>query len=168
MRAAGMRVACVTNAPRINAEFMLRAIGLCWNATVDGSTAATTTTTAATTTTNSTSSSSSERFSFDTLVIGEECSASKPDPAPYLEAIRRLDLLASPHSCLVFEDSKSGIMAGNAAKVGAVIGLCTTHSGEVLLGMGAHHTANDFAEMSVEGLAGIWRECVQQASTAEA
>jgi HAD superfamily hydrolase (TIGR01509 family) len=48
------------------------------------------------------------------LVLTRDCYArSKPDPEPYLEAVRRLGL--SPDRCLVIEDSERGLAAAKAA-----------------------------------------------------
>lgn len=48
------------------------------------------------------------------LVLTRDCyTRSKPDPEPYLEAVRRLGL--SPERCLVIEDSERGLAAAKAA-----------------------------------------------------
>ena len=52
---------------------------------------------------------------FETLVIGDECAAAKPDPEPYLVAMRRLGL--QPAQCVALEDSPSGAAAAVAAGV---------------------------------------------------
>ncbi|MEM7219054.1 MAG: HAD family phosphatase [Pseudomonadota bacterium] len=53
-----------------------------------------------------------DRF-FRVRVCGGEASASKPDPAPFLQAARLLG--AEPIHCLVLEDSPNGVRAGVAA-----------------------------------------------------
>ena len=151
MRANGFMIACVTNAPRVNAEFMLTQIGLSWNDSSSGSSS------------SSRSDKKNGNFKFDCLVVGDECSASKPSPAPYLEAMRRLTLLQSqaeplsehiqPDICCVFEDSPSGITSGLAANASLVIGLCTTHSVDKLVqSCGAHVAVSDYTSMSVASL----------------
>ena len=52
------------------------------------------------------------RFFHDT-VCGTDVKFSKPDPAIFLEAARRLAL--DPRDCLVLEDSYNGVRAGHAA-----------------------------------------------------
>ena len=52
------------------------------------------------------------RFFHDT-VCGNDVKFSKPDPAIFLEAARRLAL--APRDCLVLEDSYNGVRAGHAA-----------------------------------------------------
>ncbi|MFQ1702645.1 HAD family hydrolase [Loktanella agnita] len=110
----GWVCAVVTNAPRINADAMLSAIGL--------STA------------------------FDTLVIGDECSAGKPDPAPYLEALARLG--TDPATAIAFEDSPSGILAARAAGL-FTYGLRTSLSHDQLTQAGASATLADFTDTAL-------------------
>lgn len=50
---------------------------------------------------------------FHDIVCGYDVQASKPDPAIFLEAARRLRL--APQDCLVLEDSFNGVRAGHAA-----------------------------------------------------
>ena len=47
------------------------------------------------------------------VVIGEECTRPKPDPAPYREAMRRLGV--TPSRSIAFEDSPSGLRAARGA-----------------------------------------------------
>lgn len=64
---------------------------------------------------------------FDTVVTADEITKGKPDPMGYLLAAEKLN--AAPSECIVFEDSFSGIQAGNAAGA-RVIGLATTNPAE--------------------------------------
>ncbi len=57
---------------------------------------------------------------FDVTVCGDEVPARKPDPAPYLQAMRALGV--APAACVVIEDSVVGIAAGLAAGA-AVLGV---------------------------------------------
>ncbi len=50
---------------------------------------------------------------FDVTVCGDEVTALKPDPAPYLQATAELDVDAA--RCVVIEDSPVGVTAGLAA-----------------------------------------------------
>ncbi len=52
-----------------------------------------------------------DRFVF--TIAGDEVERTKPFPDPYLEALRRLDV--DPSSCVVLEDSPTGVAAGEAA-----------------------------------------------------
>ncbi|MEL6598477.1 MAG: HAD-IA family hydrolase [Pseudomonadota bacterium] len=103
--------AVVTNAPRENAEAMLRAIGL--------------------------------RDRFDTVVIGAECAAPKPDPEPYRAAMRMLG--ATPECSIAFEDSGSGIRAA-AASGAYTFGLRTGLDDAMLRAAGAQETLADYTD----------------------
>eukprot|EP00308_Calcidiscus_leptoporus_P013077 CAMPEP_0119362646 /NCGR_PEP_ID=MMETSP1334-20130426/9651_1 /TAXON_ID=127549 /ORGANISM="Calcidiscus leptoporus, Strain RCC1130" /LENGTH=228 /DNA_ID=CAMNT_0007377881 /DNA_START=103 /DNA_END=789 /DNA_ORIENTATION=+ len=86
---------------------------------------------------------------FDTVVIGDECAAAKPNPEPYLEAMRRLRVAAG--ECLAFEDSPSGAAAAVGAGV-LTYGLLTSQSEGALLDAGCHAVIRDFED------AALWRE----------
>jgi HAD superfamily hydrolase (TIGR01509 family) len=92
VRAAGLRSALVTTTPRRLADLVLRSIG----EITPGVPA------------------------FDVTVCGDEVPARKPDPAPYRQAMAALDV--RPESCVVVEDSQSGIASGLAAGA-AVLGV---------------------------------------------
>ncbi|MFV0334512.1 MAG: HAD family hydrolase [Tropicimonas sp.] len=84
---------------------------------------------------------------FDTLVIGDECSRGKPDPAPYLEALRRL---ATPASrALAFEDSPTGIHAARDAGI-TTIGLRSMLDDVALRAAGATASIADFADPALK------------------
>ncbi len=105
----GGRTAVVTNAPRANAELMLKATGLAGR--------------------------------FDTLVIGDELERAKPDPLPYLTALRLLG--GTPGQAVAFEDSSSGVKAASSAQVwtfGMLGGLDEAR----LRAAGAHAVIRDF------------------------
>ncbi len=77
------------------------------------------------------------------LVIGEECRAPKPDPAPYLAAMAALG--ADPAHSVAFEDSRAGLEAARAS--GAfVYGLATGLAPDELLQAGAHRAIRDFTD----------------------
>jgi len=77
------------------------------------------------------------------LVIGGELARSKPDPLPYLTALKVTGALAR-HS-VAFEDSLSGVRAAHAAGL-AVIGMTTTLNSTTLIEAGATFAAQDFTD----------------------
>lgn len=80
---------------------------------------------------------------FDAVVLGDDVSAAKPDPAPYREALRRL--VCAPNRALAFEDSPSGVRSALGAGV-AVVGLATTQTPEALRAEGADPVVGDFED----------------------
>ncbi len=56
---------------------------------------------------------------FDAIVCSEDYQRGKPSPDPFLEAALRLDV--APESCLVFEDTATGIAAATAAGMQSVL-----------------------------------------------
>jgi len=86
---------------------------------------------------------------FELLIIGDECARAKPDPEPYLAAMRQLG--AEPRHCLAFEDSQSGMRA--AARSGAyAIGVRSGLSHERLCEAGAKATIADYTDASLPTL----------------
>lgn len=76
-----------------------------------------------------------ERFNlkefFPVIVTAEDVVNGKPDPEVYLKAAQLLG--SEPSSCIVIEDSLSGIKAAQAAGMKA-IGITTTHTAQELYG----------------------------------
>lgn len=79
----------------------------------------------------------------ETVVIGDECERGKPDPAPYLEGLRRLG--ADPTASLAFEDSPPGIRSAVGAGL-PTIGLRSMLDDAALRAAGAAVTIADFAD----------------------
>jgi beta-phosphoglucomutase len=80
---------------------------------------------------------------FSVILDDSFVSRGKPDPEIYLKTAQSLGF--SPNSCIVLEDSLSGVAAGKAAGC-KVVGITTTHTLEEL-----HHSdlvINNFDEIS--------------------
>lgn len=78
------------------------------------------------------------------LVPADEIERGKPDPEGYCKAARLLRV--APPTCIVFEDTRPGIEAAEAADMTA-IGLLTTFPAEAL---GCDWTIRDFRDIRVE------------------
>jgi len=83
------------------------------------------------------------RDAFQTIVIGEECIRGKPDPDPYLEAMRQLGV--GPAESIAFEDSPSGVRAAHAAGIWT-IGIRSALDDAALRAAGADATLADFTD----------------------
>jgi HAD superfamily hydrolase (TIGR01509 family) len=126
-RARGLRQAIVTNAPRENADRLLRAIGL--------------------------------RERFETVIVGSELPRGKPDPLPYLTALKCLQCDAE-HS-IAFEDSLSGVRAAAAAGI-FTVGIETSLGPDLLLKEGASLVIKDFRDAALRTLIGIQEPICQR------
>ncbi len=84
---------------------------------------------------------------FEATVNGLDVERRKPHPDIFLEAAKRIGL--SPESCLVVEDSTSGLAAGLSAGC-RVLGLCTTNSADAM--QDAHWIADDLSKAPDECL----------------
>merc|ERR1712224_1031990 len=87
------------------------------------------------------------------LVIGAECTRAKPFGDPYIEGMKRLG--KTPEECIVFEDSRSGIAAGKAAGVSAIVGIRSNLDDAKLRAHGATATMKDWRELTPEMLVGL-------------
>jgi HAD superfamily hydrolase (TIGR01509 family) len=88
---------------------------------------------------------------FDIIVLSDEVEAVKPDPAPYAEALRRLDV--TPEAALAFEDSVSGIASAVGAGV-PTAGIASTQEPNKLLKAGVFMVAEDFTDPGLRALIG--------------
>jgi len=94
---------------------------------------------------------------FDVRVDGVDAKrlglAGKPDPALFLEAVRRLGV--GPADAVVVEDALAGVDAGHRGGFGLVVGVDRTGIGEALASGGADVVVRDLAELHVDA-DGIW------------
>jgi len=109
-----LKRALVTNAPRLNAEFMLEVLGI--------------------------------KEVFHTVILAEDCTAGKPDPAPYQVALNKLKI--NPKNAIALEDSPSGIRAAVAADI-PTIGIASTHNPQILQAVGAFMAIPDFTDLQL-------------------
>jgi len=96
------------------------------------------------------------RDAFATIVGAEDAPRTKPDPAPYLEAVRRLASRASglgPADCLAVEDSMPGIAAALGAGL-KVLGVAHTYPAEKL--RAAHRVVDSLVGVDAPGLRGLF------------
>lgn len=86
---------------------------------------------------------------FTTCVDGTDAARlhlpSKPDPAMFLEAVRRLDV--QPEDAVVLEDAIAGVKAGVAGGFGLVVGVDRSGHGAQLAEAGADLVLTDLTEL---------------------
>jgi beta-phosphoglucomutase len=101
-------------------------------------------------------SSLSLRDAFRAIVAAEDAPRTKPDPAPYLEAARRLAEWApglAPADCVVFEDSMAGVDAALGAGM-KVVGVA--HSYPAVELRAAHRVVDSLAGFDAASLRGLF------------
>ena len=116
---AHVQLGIVSNAPRANVDMILRGLRARTDCT------------------------------FQVIVSGEDVTAAKPNPEPYLQAMRLLGV--APAECIVFEDSVSGVRSGVAAGC-RTVGITTTQSVQELVALGCSEAIANFTEVAVGGL----------------
>jgi HAD superfamily hydrolase (TIGR01509 family) len=120
--------ALVTNAPRLNAYFMLETLGI--------------------------------KEAFEIVVLGEECVAGKPDPAPYQQGLSKLGVKAE--ETIALEDSPSGIRSAVGAGI-RTVGIASTHDPKKLCEVGVFMAVPDFTDFQLRTvLNSLLKEVVTQ------
>lgn len=84
----------------------------------------------------------------DFIVASGDTENAKPSPEPYLKAIQIFKI--SPCKCIVFEDSKSGILSGKSANPKCLIGIDTSYSKEELESTGVDICLSNFSNMNMD------------------
>jgi beta-phosphoglucomutase len=94
---------------------------------------------------------------FAAIVGVEDAARTKPDPAPYLEALQRIAGRSGdglpPADCLAFEDSMPGIASALAAGL-KVVGVAHSYPADKL--RAAHRVVDSLVGIGVDGLRGLF------------
>lgn len=72
----------------------------------------------------------------DVLVPGNKCPKPKPFPDPYLSACEQIGIPSK--KCIVFEDSKVGILSGRTIQPKCLVGMKTVFTEDTLTKLGVH------------------------------
>jgi HAD superfamily hydrolase (TIGR01509 family) len=88
----------------------------------------------------------------DFLVTSEDCVLGKPAPEPYLKAIARYRGGIGREMCLIFEDSKSGLLSAKSVGPKGVVGIETIYSTADMKKHGAVLSIRDFVGLEIESL----------------
>ena len=93
----------------------------------------------------------SEWFDRSLVVFDDGLYPGKPEPYPYIRAAEKLGL--TPESCIVFEDSMSGIQSATLAGIGRVIAVEPSLDSEKLKALGGvHKITNGFENLDLHEL----------------
>ena len=96
------------------------------------------------------------RDAFEAIVGAEDAERTKPDPAPYLEAARRLAARTvglTPEECVAFEDSMPGIASALVAGM-KVVGIAHSYPAEKL--RAAHRVVDSLVGLDAGTLRGLF------------
>ncbi len=96
------------------------------------------------------------RDAFQAIVGAEDAERTKPDPAPYLEAARRLAARTpglGPAECVAFEDSMPGIASALGAGM-KVVGVANSYPAEKL--RAAHRVVDSLVGLDAGSLRGLF------------
>jgi HAD superfamily hydrolase (TIGR01509 family) len=83
---------------------------------------------------------------FRAMILSDDLPHAKPHPLPYLTGLEKLG--GAANVSVAFEDSKSGVQAASAAKLG-VVGVTTSIAPDVLKANGATITVPDYTDAAL-------------------
>jgi beta-phosphoglucomutase len=98
------------------------------------------------------------RDAFETIVGAEDAPRTKPDPAPYQEALGRLGGSGNgldPAECLALEDTMPGIASALGAGM-TVVGVAHSYPAEKL--QAAHRVVDSLVGIDVDDLRGLFKD----------
>ena len=84
----------------------------------------------------------------DFIVVGNECSRSKPYPDPYIDAINKYNVV--PNKVIIFEDSKSGLLSARQTNPACIVGVTTSYSRSELLKLGANMAIDNYVGLLLD------------------
>lgn len=84
----------------------------------------------------------------DHVIIGNECKRPKPYPDPYETAIQLLHTTAE--HCVIFEDSKSGILSAKGVSPRCIIGVDNGTNGHILEELNIKTRITSYIKMSIQ------------------
>jgi HAD superfamily hydrolase (TIGR01509 family) len=85
------------------------------------------------------------------IVIGNECSRPKPYPDPYLTAMQLLK--TTPNQCMIFEDSKSGLLSAQAAAPRMIVGVNNGTNEHILRELNIKTQITSYNNMNIDSIA---------------
>jgi hypothetical protein len=80
----------------------------------------------------------------DFIICGSECANGKPNPEPYLTAMKRYNI--KNDKCFIFEDSTSGILSGRITHPKCLIGIQTIYTHSELMNYGVDTTITNYID----------------------
>ena len=88
--------------------------------------------------------------SLDFIISGDECINGKPDPEPYMKAIKKYNIVND--KCIIFEDSKSGILSGKSINPKLLVGIETIYDKNNILSYGVDFSIKNYLKLNINDL----------------
>jgi HAD superfamily hydrolase (TIGR01509 family) len=92
----------------------------------------------------------------DFIISSDDCKNGKPSGEPYALAMKKYDML--PDKCIIFEDSKTGIISGRMNTPRLLIGIETIYSSNELIQYGADCAISNYSNMNVDRICELKRD----------
>ena len=86
----------------------------------------------------------------DFIISSDDCINGKPDPEPYVKVINKYNI--SNNKCIIFEDSKTGILSGKSVSPKVLVGIETIYNSIELKNIGVDLSIKDFTNLSIHNL----------------
>jgi HAD superfamily hydrolase (TIGR01509 family) len=83
----------------------------------------------------------------DFVITNSDCLYGKPNVEPYRRAVKKYNI--QHDKCIIFEDSKSGIMSGKSMTPKLLVGIKTIYTHEELIKYGVHITIDDYIGLKI-------------------
>jgi HAD superfamily hydrolase (TIGR01509 family) len=86
----------------------------------------------------------------DFILSSDDCINGKPDPEPYVNVINKYNI--SNNKCIIFEDSKTGILSGKSVSPKVLVGMETIYNSIELKNIGVNLSIKNFTNLSIHSL----------------
>jgi len=86
----------------------------------------------------------------DFIISANNCINGKPDSEPYLKAIEKYNI--DNNKCIIFEDSKSGLLSGKGINPKLLIGIETIYSTNELINFGVDLSITNYCDVNINDL----------------
>jgi HAD superfamily hydrolase (TIGR01509 family) len=86
----------------------------------------------------------------DFIISAEDCVNGKPSPEPYQKAIELYNI--SNNKCIIFEDSKTGLLSGKSVHPKCLIGLETLYDKKEMKQYGVDFSITDYVDFTIDSI----------------
>ena len=83
----------------------------------------------------------------DFIISSDECKNGKPDPEPYIKSIQKYNITSD--KCIIFEDSKSGILSAKRLNPKLLIGIETIYDKKEIINYGVNLSIKNYLNFNI-------------------